>query len=363
MNSTKNILLISPLPPPAGGIATWTKRLVENGLPSNFELKLVDTKVIGNRKVFTEKISWFQESKRSLKIFYNLIYNLLFSKVSIVHLNTSCAKFGLIRDFICVLIIKLFKKPVVIHCRCNVNDLIPKYKKIYKKIFIEILNNSSEVLVQNQPSFLYVKDNCYKNPIIFPNFINDNLLFASRTKKEISATISSILFVGAVSLQKGIKEIVEAAKVFPHIEFRIIGDISISFDDLGNYSNNVHFLGELKYEEVISEMNNTDLFLFPSYSEGFPNVILEAMAFGLPIIATNVGAIPDMISNKGGIIIDKENTIEIIESIKKLEKNLMLRKSMSKYNRRKVEENYLYSKVSLKLTEIYDNTLSDYNTQ
>ena len=101
-------------------------------------------------------------------------------------------------------------------------------------------------------------------------------------------------------------------------------------------------------------MEKGDIFLFPSYSEGFPNSVLEAMTYGLPIIATNVGALEDMIENKGGFLLKTLEITEIKEKISLLDTNFKLRFEMGKWNREKVKKYYLEEVVIKKILKIYE---------
>ncbi|MDN7241707.1 glycosyltransferase family 4 protein [Planococcus sp. N028] len=357
MSSFKKVLFLSPIPPPAGGIATWTKRIIQNGLPNNFEIAIVNTKVIGKRRVFADSINLFSETKRLLKIIIKLFRQLMFSDIKIVHINTSCAKLGLIRDYLCLLVVRIHKKPVIIHCRCNVDDIIPNYNKFIKNIFLKMINGASLVLVQNNPSLSYIKKNTNIIPILFPNFISDEIFLENSEKRIINEKISRVLFVGGITDNKGVSEILAASLYFPHIEFRLVGDISEKYEKNIDINQNVTLVGEKNYEDVIVEMKNADLFLFPSYSEGFPNVVLEAMALGLPIIASDVGAIPDMIDQYGGILIKKGSSLDIVSSLRILEEDYEKRTQMSIYNKNKVRKEYLYSKVSKNLVYIYEEVI------
>jgi glycosyltransferase involved in cell wall biosynthesis len=94
--------------------------------------------------------------------------------------------------------------------------------------------------------------------------------------------------------------------------------------------------------------------LFPSHDEGFPNSVLEAMAIGLPVVACNVGAIPEMIEQDiGGYVVNVGEVDKMKEHLKNLSLNPELRKSMGLFNKKKSKENYSYKLVSNKLVDFY----------
>lgn len=77
----------------------------------------------------------------------------------------------------------------------------------------------------------------------------------------------------------------------------------------------VNFLGEKSNEEALRYISESQIFILPSYTEGFPNVVLEAMALKTPVIATTVGAIPEMLSDNCGILIEPKDVVAIKDSI------------------------------------------------
>src|SRR5690606_19974713 len=111
----------------------------------------------------------------------------------------------------------------------------------------------------------------------------------------------TLLFAGHVVPTKGVFELIESTKGIENLEVKFVGYCSKKMKDeiqkkVKESNTTYTLLGELDYKDTINEMLQCDIFVFPSHTEGFPNVILEAMACSCPIIATDVGAIPEMLS-------------------------------------------------------------------
>ncbi|SDN56809.1 glycosyltransferase family 4 protein [Bacillus sp. OK048] len=104
-------------------------------------------------------------------------------------------------------------------------------------------------------------------------------------------------------------------------------------------TDSVHFLGWI--ENPLPMMNDSDVFVLPSDTEGLPLAIIEAMGLGLPCIATNVGGIPELIVHgKNGYLIEKDNAEALVEGIKHLIDDPELLQQMSKLSRERYEQEF-----------------------
>ncbi len=135
---------------------------------------------------------------------------------------------------------------------------------------------------------------------------------------------------------KGVQEILEVAKLLQEINFVLAGPVSKEIELLSR-PDNIAFLGNVKHEKVKNLLDQADVFLFPSHSEGFANALLEAMARGVPIITTPVGSNADMIEQFGGILVGVKNVHDIIEALSSLGSE-DIRSEMSIWNINKVKK-------------------------
>ena len=124
------------------------------------------------------------------------------------------------------------------------------------------------------------------------------------------------IFVGRYERRKGIQELNEAIK-------KLNADYSFDFEFIGPIpekkrlnAKNCHYYGAIYDEDkMIDIISTADVLVCPSYSEGMPTVILEAMARGLAVIATNVGAVSELVSTKNGWLIEPANQNQLEESL------------------------------------------------
>lgn len=350
------VMLISPVPPPAGGDSTWAYKYLKYNEKDGFNVFHVNTSMLGNRALSTsDTIKIQDEIKRCFRIWTRIIEGIRKFKPNIVHMNTNCSPRGIIRDYISGIILKCFNVPYIIHCRCNVEDQISN-SNIGVRLLRYLADNSQRVLVQNSFSLAYMYKICKRAQVEFmPNYIDAEYV---ADNKNINKILQKVLYVGHIRKTKGIDEYIEVAKRFPNISFLLAGPITDDYSQeyIENLSSNIVLLGSLDGEEIKEQLDNADVFLFPSYTEGFSNAILEAMSRGLPIITTKVGANEDMLEGKGGFLVETKNVEELVTSMVHME-SYDLRQNMSQWNIHKVKSCYVIDEVMNRLRKLYEGII------
>lgn len=142
---------------------------------------------------------------------------------------------------------------------------------------------------------------------------------------------TTILFMAWVTRNKGIFELIEAVKMLKNDNFNfklIIAGLGEDYEIIveevkkQGLTDCVVFQGWVLGHNKIEIFNKTDIFVLPTYFDGYPNSLMEAMAAGKACIATKVGSIPDMINDyENGILIDKQNSMQLYQSLKYLIQN------------------------------------------
>ena len=341
------ILLVSPLPPPMGGIATVTDRLINELSSPDFEFECVN---IAHRvNVKNNMITNYNKFEPIIILFraiISVVIRCLKNQCDIIHINSSSGA-GTIRDYLIERVAKLFNIPVILHYHCNLDDAVNN-STLAKKYHTKCFNLASKIIVLNEISRDFVESTGYEACII-PNGIPANLITSNHY---ISDSIRKVVFTGRVSICKGCLEIYDCVKENPEVDFYLAGLIDRGIEDKMRTLPNIKLLGVLSHNKVIELLDEADVFVFPTYTEGFSMSLLEAMARGVPCITTCVGANEDMIEDMGGVIIKPQDSKAVIDAIKKIS-SPCVRLKMSTWNLKKVSNKYTEEKMFNSFISIY----------
>lgn len=348
-----NIILVSPLPPPEGGMATWTVKYLEYCNEKGINVDVVNMALKGRRRdKINNKTTFGDEWKRTTEIWKSLMTFVKQNKHCLIHYNSSCYNLGIIRDYFMVKMASKYDIPIVIECHSSLaTQLASPYKKY---LFKKMVDCTQLVLTLNEESLSIAKALTNSRVEILPNFIEAD--YCRGATRLINSKIKNVLYVGHVQKTKGSEELLNVARIRTDLHFILVGPVD---DEIGkkDIPSNVTLTGNVAAEKVKKFLFNADIFLFPSYSEGFSISVLEAMASGIPIIATDVGANREMIENKGGLIIPVRDEKEILNSLSIME-SVELRKEMSEWNVEKFKNYYTKDKVMSCLIRKYESIVS-----
>jgi glycosyltransferase involved in cell wall biosynthesis len=181
--------------------------------------------------------------------------------------------------------------------------------------------------------------------------------FCDETLSKFDIAKGYILFVGQLHPRKGLFYLLEAMKDldYPCV---IVGD-GPQREALRNFiekndMNNVKLTGSVTRRELICFYKKAEFFVLPSTAEALPLTILESMSAGLPLITTDVGAIPEIIDNgSNGLIVKPYNPEALKNAINKMMNNKELLKSMSENNKEKAIKEFDWSSVIKKIVNLY----------
>jgi len=257
---------------------------------------------------------------------------------------------------------KLLRKPYVVWGRGSEVYLPWLYKKPISKL---VMRSASAVIALTEDMKGEIQKICNREVSVIPNGIDldrfQNL--SSRGKGlKVNSAEKLILFVGGLKPTKGIEYLIQAMSSIRQSETKAKlllvgqGEEKEGLEHLAknlDLSNYVRFTGGIPNTEVPEYMAASDVFVLPSLSEGFPNVILEAMASGLPIVATRVGGLPEIIKEgNNGFLVEPKNPQQLAEKVLLILKDKELRKRISKNNEEKAK-GYSWESIVDRLEKVY----------
>jgi|GEM_PF-5730162 len=229
---------------------------------------------------------------KNLKIFCRVTGNLRSDKL-FVHDN-------LIKDYVKKIKIVIYEYWEKLNY-CNIDGVIAISEYIHKRL-------------------LRIGVNIEKIKVISTGVNTDKFSYSSTIQNNI---INRILFVGRIVESKGIRialeSFLEIYKIYD-LEFDIFGD-GIIYEELKQIYKNypINFNDNISYQFIERIYSTNSILLLPSYYEVLPNVILEAMSSGVPVIASSVGEIPRLIGNdERGILIDPYDKSTIIKAMERM---------------------------------------------
>jgi glycosyltransferase involved in cell wall biosynthesis len=205
-----------------------------------------------------------------------------------------------------------------------------------------------------------------KNRIVYlPNSVDTNFFKPGKNKEE-----NLLLYVGRITELKGLHLLIEALKYLKkNVRLVIIGppDWNTSYyqkllntfeRENAKGKHKISYLGAMEQSEIVKWYQKASLFILPSFVEGFPVTVLEALSCGTPVVATNVGGIPEVIqNNETGILIPPSNPVSLAKAIDHLLENEDIRLEMTRRGRENVQKQYSLENACKKLRLIYKQLL------
>ncbi len=357
------ILFLVQLPPPIHGVSVLNEHIYSlKVLDQFFEKDFIELKFSNNLKTLSQLS--FDKIYRTFKIAFSLIKKSIRFKPNFIYFTISPANSTFYRDLIFVFIIKIMRIMPIYHLHAKgITDKINKHSfliKVYRWVFNNsIIIHLSDGLIASEITPLKLKKTTvYK----LQNGIE---------KQDGSALISiedkqdDLLFLSNLFPSKGIFVFIEALSLvkqeLPKIKVNIVGNtvnemilekVNRMIDDY-DLMENVFIHGQKIGDEKNSFFDKSKVFVHPTLNDAFPLVILEALQYGLPVISTFEGAIPEIIDESTGILVEKNHPRLLAQRIVGLLNDKALLKKMSDNCRVKFNEKFAIDRFDDQINSIF----------
>jgi glycosyltransferase involved in cell wall biosynthesis len=342
----KRILVVGPVPPPRGGIASLMMDLVDSSLKYHYDFELFARQFTFPKWAKDPLTRNLIRAHKYMRYFIRLLTR----DYSLVHTHSPGHRF--MQSAVYMFLARLLGIKVLLHLHGNEwAPFYPEKSRLNQRLIEFGLKRASKILVIREQWVGKIRELLSDPDVsLMPNMIpprrpsdpEEMERTLQRLDLDHGDFIALLAGAGAVGRDKGILDIIEAAPEvaakLDRIRFVIAGgeevpgqmDHALELIEKKGLSRWMRILGDVEREEVLRILDLSSIFLLPSYIEGMPISIMEAMRAGVPVVATPVGAIPEMIKHEdSGLLIDKGSPDQIATALLRLAEDDELGRALS----------------------------------
>ena len=334
------VIMLGPSLEEKGGMGS-VGTLIINTVPGDVQMEHIST--------------WDGELSRQsrihrLKVFVKamiaLFQKLSKKEVDVVHIHLA-ERGSALRKALLVLITIAFHKPVILHAHgCEFHSFHKELSPVTKRVLNLILRKSIYLIALSESWRDYYIDYCgftTKQVVVFPNPVEipENVPERTANHKKIN-----FVSLGRICKRKGAFDLIEAfAKLSPELQEQSeltlagIGEIeeACKLAESLNVRQHINFPGWVDPVGRSELLSKADVFVLPSYNEGLPMALLEAMSWGLPVITTPVGGIPELVTDQEtGWLVNPGDVPHLAKAVQSLITNESLRLKLGTAARRRI---------------------------
>ncbi len=346
----KKILILSSCPSGQGGVATVVGVYKEFIDRETCPLEFLVTHKQGGRLV---KILVF------MRALFAFIGHMLRGDIAVVHAHTSL-RASFFRKSMFFILAFIFRVKVILHLHSGAFMVFYHQEcgSLLKKYVRWIFKKADKVVVLSSQWKENISEICTGKKVV----VIFNPIRAADSVNAAAQNSQTLLFLGKLAEKKGIYCLLDA--IVPLKEryqnIRLLCGGEGELENVEAYSrqlgikDNVQLLGWVSGSEKDLYLQQSTIYVLPSFSEGLPMGVLEAMAAGLPVVSTPVGGIPDAVEDGvEGFLVEPGDSQALAEAIRRLLDDAKLRAEMGAAGQRKVAECFLPEKVIPEILSVY----------
>ncbi|MBN1346449.1 MAG: glycosyltransferase family 4 protein [Phycisphaerae bacterium] len=366
------VLVVGPLPPPHHGVSLCTKLIVEYA--GFADLRVLHHDTSDHRSLSTVDRIDAANILLGVGDLLTFLYLLVAERIDLIYLPLCQTRLGILRDAAFLLPARMLRKRVVLHMHgARFRAVYDTSGPLVRWLSRASLRGSAAIIVLGESlRSLFSGIVAPERIHVLPNGIEDWPAGASLPSERSLQSPTRVLYFGALTRAKGLIDALEAAAIVskrcgPSVRFVFAGGFRYESDRVEAQSivatrhleDTVCFKGVLTGREKAEAFAEADLFLFLSHDEGQPLVLLEAMAAGLPIVATRVGAVPETVRHgESGLVVPPRDPSAAADALCRLVQDRRLQTSMSRRGRDLFLQCYTAGTFLDRLVRIWKSALS-----
>lgn len=349
------VVMAGPLPPAVGGMASVLDGLARSSLAARVSLELFDT-----GKKTPEGRPWWQGVAARLSLLVRWWSAMGGSAGCIAHIHT-CSGLTFFLDGVLVLLAKLRGRRCVLHVHgARFDAFMDELNAPARRLAAAIARSADAVVALSEDWRTRLSERV--SGVRW--FVVENGVAAPDAKELYArATGLEVLFLGNLGERKGVPELLEAFARVSEASALLLagGEETEGFNGIARercealgISHRVRFLGPVVGDAKAALLQRADIFVLPSRAEGLPMALLEAMACGLPVVSTRVGAIPSVVTQGiDGLLIDSGDVEALADSLRALCVDAGLRERLGRTARETCLAGYGVERTVDKLLVLY----------
>ena len=346
-NKELKVLVVATSEKTRGGVTAVIKAYKEGAQWDKYKMRWIETHI--DRGYFTKLICL-------ISAYFKYLFCL--GRFDIVHIHLS-EPVSAYRKSLFFRTAKLFRKKIIIHFHSYSPEtsINGKHKKLYEKLFL----SADKVIVLSNLWKEWVKEylGIEENVVVVYNPCPKIDLKAGEIKKK-----EQILYAGTITKRKGYHDLIRAFALIAdkHPSWILIfagnGEIDEAKEqakELG-IEQQVCFAGWIAGEQKDKIFYESAIFCLPSYKEGFPVSVLDAWAYGLPVITTPVGGLPDIVADgENALMFNPGDIDELAKKLETLISDSLLRDKISAVSLQLAQSTFNIDTINQSISEIYDS--------
>jgi len=362
--NSKKILILVPGQNARGGITNYYQTL-----KPIFSLS-VDYFERGARN-WPQKKSIIQEWGRIVRDTCSFLKTVRRKKYVLMQTTTSFSSSAILRDSIFILIARFFKIKTIVFIRGWDYKFAEKIEKKHLKFFKKIYFKVDGIIDLSNKNIEILQKWGYKGPLFLESTLVDEELIKGVNKEFVEERLNKknicILYLARLEKTKGIYEAIDTYSIIkakhPNAKMIIAGDgreeNSVKKYISDKRIKDITLLGFVEGETKRQAYQNGDIYLFPSYFEGMPNSVLEAMAFGLPVVTRAVGGLVDFFKDERNGFITESYDPEVLSSfVERIISNEILAKEIALNNYQYARDNFTSAVVVKRIEHIFNQIIN-----